>query len=387
MQGLRALGHTGPVTLIGAEEHLPYDRPPLSKHLLASDWSDAVIEGNQLLTAAEIDELKIDLRLGTAAVGLDTGTRIVTLDNGATVSYDILIIATGAAARPSPWKPQSGVLQLRTLDDARAIGARLSLGEPVVVVGGGFIGTEIAAAAVKAGCPVVVVDPVPEPMARLVGPEIASILVDLHLHNGAQTRFGVGVVGIEGEAGALTVVLDDGTRLAASTAVVGIGTIPSTDWLAGSGLTVDNGVVTDRFLRAVGVDDVYAIGDVARWPHPGRGHDIRAEHWTNASDQARFVATVITRGADEGYDSSDYVWSDQYDWKIHSVGWRDPAGTSIVIGDLVEDGRVAVIHADSLGIACGAVTVNWIRALNHARRVLASHGTADAMVDELRQRA
>ncbi len=386
-QGLRTLGHTGPITLIGAEKDLPYDRPPLSKHLLASDWSDAVIEGNLLITRAELDELAVDIRLGTAAVALDAATRTVTLDDGSSVPYDVLIIATGAAARPSPWNPPSGVLQLRTLDDSRAISARLALKEPVVVVGGGFIGTEIAAAALKAGCPVTVVDPVAEPMARLVGPEIADILVDLHLRNGAETRFGVGVVDIQGEAGALTVVLDDGTRLQASTAVVGIGSIPSTSWLVDSALTVDNGVLTDPFLRAIGADDVYAIGDVARWPHPGRGQDHRAEHWTNASDQARYVATAITGGDVQPYDSNDYVWSDQYDWKVHSVGWRDSAGGSVVIGDLLEDGRVAVIHADADGIACGAVTVNWVRALNQARRLLAGRGTAMALVEELRQRA
>lgn len=386
-QGLRTLGYAGPITLIGGEKELPYDRPPLSKHLLASDWSDEVIEGNRLMTPAELDELAIEVRLGTAAVALNPVTKAVTLSDGSSVAYDVLIIATGAAARPSPWNPPSGVLQLRTLDDSRAISARLALKEHVVIVGGGFIGTEIAAAALKAGCPVTVVDPVAEPMARLVGPEIASILVDLHLRNGAQTRFGVGVTDIQGEEGALTVVLDDGTRLEASTAVVGIGSIPSTSWLVGSGLTISNGVLTDPFLRAVGADDIYAIGDVAQWPHPGRGTDHRAEHWTNASDQARYVATAITGGEVQPYTSNDYVWSDQYDWKVHSVGWRDPAGSSTVIGDLLEDGRVAVIHADADGTASGAVTVNWVRALNQARRVLAGNGTATALVEELQQRA
>ncbi|PTT59459.1 NAD(P)/FAD-dependent oxidoreductase, partial [Arthrobacter sp. HMWF013] len=300
-QGLRTLGYAGPITLIGGEKELPYDRPPLSKHLLASDWSDEVIEGNRLMTPAELDELAIEVRLGTAAVALNPVTKAVTLSDGSSVAYDVLIIATGAAARPSPWNPSSGVLQLRTLDDSRAISARLALKEHVVIVGGGFIGTEIAAAALKAGCPVTVVDPVAEPMARLVGPEIASILVELHLRNGAQTRFGVGVTDIQGEEGALTVVLDDGTRLEASTAVVGIGSIPSTSWLVGSGLTINNGVLTDPFLRAVGADDIYAIGDVAQWPHPGRGTDHRAEHWTNASDQARYVATAITGGEVQPY--------------------------------------------------------------------------------------
>jgi 3-phenylpropionate/trans-cinnamate dioxygenase ferredoxin reductase subunit len=386
-QGLRSFGYTGPITVIGAEAELPYDRPPLSKDLLASDWSDSAVDGIRLVTAAELADLAVDLRLGVAATGLDTRVRSVALSDGSTIGYDVLVIATGATARPSPWRPVSGVLQLRTLADSRAIADRLARREPVVVVGGGFIGTEIAAAARAHGCPVTVVDPVAQPMARLVGPEIADVLVGLHRENGAETRFGVGVADIRGEAGALTVVLDDGTEIAASTAIVGIGSVPATDWLAGSGLTVDNGVITDGRLRAVGVDDVYAIGDVARWPHPGRGVGIRAEHWTNASDQARHVAAAIARGDEAAFDSSDYVWSDQYDWKVHTVGWRDPAGSSVVVGDLAETGRVAVIHSDADGTPCGAVTVNWVRALNQIRRSLAQGASADAIVESLRERA
>ena len=319
---------------------------------------------------------------------LDTEAKTVTLADGTTIDYDVLVIATGAVARPSPWRPASGVYQLRTLADSRAIAGRLALGGPVVIVGGGFIGTEIAAAARARGCEVTVIDPIAEPMTRLVGPEVAGSLVDLHQRNGAKTRFGVGVVGIEGEDGALTVTLDDGDTVSASTVVVGIGSIPSTTWLADSGLNIENGVLTDPFLRAEGAADVYALGDVARWPHPGRaGALTRAEHWTNASDQARYVAASIMLGVDDAYQPSDYVWSDQYDWKVNAVGWRDPDGSSIMIGDLVEDGRVAVVHADANGIAIGAVTVNWVKALNHLRRLLMTGGTAESIVEELRQRA
>ncbi|GAA2592445.1 FAD-dependent oxidoreductase [Winogradskya consettensis] len=384
-QGLRTLGHTGRVTLIGAESGLPYDRPPLSKALLTSDWTPSAIDEVRLVAATELEDLAIEYRSGTAAIGLDTAAKLVRLADGSEVGYDVLVIATGAAARPSPWDPGSGVHQLRTLDDARMIAGRLALKEPVVVVGGGFIGTEIAAAAVHYGCPVVVVDPVPEPMARLVGPEIAGSLVGLHLRNGVQTRFGAGVVGIEGRAGDLRVELSTGEHLEASTAVVGIGSVPATAWLAGSGLTLDNGVVTDEFLRAVGAADVYAIGDVARWPHAGRAQAVRAEHWTNAGDQARYVATAIARGTAAAYASSDYVWSDQYDWKVNAVGWRDPRGTSVVVGDLEESGRTAVVHLDAEGAACGVVTVNWVRALNQARRRLLAGEPGTVIVGALRQ--
>lgn len=386
-QGLRTLGHTGRITLIGAEDELPYDRPPLSKELLTSDWTDESVAAVRLITEAELDELDIDLRLGVAATGLDLAARTVAVADDTSVDYERLVIATGASARPSPWTPPSGVLQLRTLADSRAIAERLAKKEHVVVVGGGFIGTEIAAAAIGFGCPVTVVDPVAEPMTRLVGAEIAGALVDLHRSNGAETRFGIGVTDIRGEAGNLTVVLDDDSELTASTAIVGIGSVANTGWLDGSGLTIANGIVTDPYLRAIGAENVYAIGDVARWPHPGHGIDIRAEHWTNASDQARYVAAAITKGASAAFDSADYVWSDQYAWKVHSVGRRDPAGSSIVVGDLASDGRVAVIHADADGIACGAVTVNWVRALNQVRRLLAASRPAEAIVEELGLRA
>lgn len=386
-EGLRALGHTGTITLVGAESELPYDRPPLSKDLLRSDWSHGTVESFRLATQAGLDAAGIELRLGIAATGLNTTARLVTLADGSTVAYDILIIATGASARPSPWQPESGIYQLRTLDDSRSLAARLKRGGPVVVVGGGFIGTEIAAAAVSFGCDVTVVDPVLEPMARIVGPETGHSLVDLHRRNGTQTRFGVGVTDIQGRDGDLTVVLDDGSSLKTSLAVVGIGSIPSTQWLVGSGLTLDNGVMTDSRLRALGADDVYAIGDVAHWPHPGRGQHIRAEHWTNASDQARYVAAAITQGPQADYASTDFVWSDQYDWKIHTIGWRDPAGTSTTIGDLERDGKTAVIHTDTSGAACGAVTVNWVRGLNLVRRLLATGASVQTMTEDLEQLA
>ncbi|MFT4259362.1 NAD(P)/FAD-dependent oxidoreductase [Microbacterium sp.] len=386
-QGLRAVGFDGSITLIGAEEELPYDRPPLSKDLLKTGWSEDFAGSVRLATEEELRDLGVDVLLGNAATSLDTGAKTVRLTDGAEIAYDLLVIATGAAARPSPWRPESGVYQLRTLEDAKSIADRLERGGSLVVVGGGFIGTEIAAAACSRGCEVIVVDPIPEPMTRLVGPEVAGSLVELHRRNGAQTRFGVGVVDIEGAEGDLTITLADGETLHADAVVVGIGSVPHTDWLDGSSLTVDNGVVTDGFLRAVGVDDVYALGDVARWPHPGRGALVRAEHWTNAGDQARYLAEAIVNGTDSPYAPTDYVWSDQYDWKVHAVGWRDPEGTSIVLGSLDEDGRVAVVHADAEGNACGAVTVNWVRALNHLRRLLAAGGTAEEIVEQLRQRA
>lgn len=384
-ENLRMLGHTGPITLIGAEPELPYDRPPLSKDVLKSDWSDETVIANNLATLESLTEARITVMLGTPATSLNTGTQTVTLADGTTVNYDTLIIATGAAARPSPWQPESGVYQLRTLEDSRALATRLRSGEPLVVVGGGFIGTEIAAAAIGFGCDVTVVDPVPEPMTRIVGPEIAQILVQLHQANGAATRFGKGVTDITGREGALTVHLDDGTTIETAAAVVGIGSIANTAWLADSGLTIDNGIITDEYLRAVGAENIFAIGDVARWPHPGRNSLVRAEHWTNASDQARFVANLLINGPSAPYDSNDYVWSDQYDWKVHTIGFRAADGTSTIVGDLDTHGKTAAVHLSPTGEVTGVVTVNWVRGLNTARRQLAAQANAESITAELQQ--
>jgi len=391
VQSLRSNGFTGQVTLIGAEPHLPYDRPPLSKAGLAQEWSAGSIASILLAEAPEWDALDVDLRLGRPAAGIDPVARRVLLADGPPIDYDVLVLATGAMARPSPWQPRSGLHLLRTIDDAQAVCARLALGEPVVVIGGGLIGTEVAAAARSRGCPVTLIDPVPEPMARLVGPEIAGSLVRLHHRHGTTTRFGVGVASVQGEQGALRILLDDGTSVSAATAVIGIGAVPATDWLTGSGLDISDGVRCDEYLRALGATGVYAIGDVARWPHPGLRREVRSEHWTNAADQARYVGAAIAHGVTAHgatadvpvapYRPSDYVWSDQYDWKVQSVGWRDPHGAATVVGDLDTAGRAAVVHADADGRVCGAVTVNWPRALLQCRKMLAEPEPMTAVLE------
>jgi phthalate 3,4-dioxygenase ferredoxin reductase subunit len=366
---LRAEGYQGRVTLVGQEAELPYDRPPLSKQVLTGAWP---AERAGLLTAQAAADAGIELRLGAPARALDSQARLVRLVDGESLPYDDLVIATGASARPSPWRPPSGVYELRTLADCLALRKRFADGGTVVMIGGGFIGAEGAAAARAAGCEVTVVDPVPVPMERAVGPVVGTLLAGLHQRHGVRTRFGVGVQAVSGHAGDLTVGLSDASTLRAETVVVGIGAIPNDRWLHGSGLLIDDGVVCDAYLAAAGAEHVFAVGDVARWPHPELGALVRSEHWTNAADQARYVARNIARpGAREPFASSDYVWSDQYDWKVQLAGHRARAVTERVIGTPEADRpQVTVLYADAGGRLCAAVCLNWPKAFVQCRRLL-----------------
>jgi phthalate 3,4-dioxygenase ferredoxin reductase component len=368
-RALRAEGYTGHITLVGDEPELPYDRPPLSKQVLSGAWP---AERAGLLTTQAAANAEIELRLGVRARALDPEARQVQLADGDLLPYDDLVIATGASPRPSPWQPESGIYQLRTLADCLALKERFTGGAVVVMIGGGFIGAETAAAARSAGCEVTMVDPVPVPMERAAGPVVGALLADVHRRNGVRTRFGVGVQAVSGRAGDLTVTLNDGSELRAGTVVVGIGIVPNDQWLQGSGLAIEDGVICDAYLAAAGATHVFAVGDVARWPHPELGAQVRAEHWTNAADQARCAArNIALPGVREPYQPSDYVWSDQYDWKLQLGGRRARAVAEWVIdASDAQRPKVTVLHADATGRLCGAVCLNWPRAFVQCRRLL-----------------
>ena len=368
-RALRAEGYTGHITLVGEEPDLPYDRPPLSKQVLNGAWPT---ERAGLLTAQAAADAGIELRLGVAARSLDTEARRVHLADGEVLAYDDLVIATGASARPSPWQPESGVYTLRTLADCLTLKKCFAGGAAVAMIGGGFIGAEAAAAARSAGCDVTLIDAVALPMERAAGPMVAALLADVQRGHGVRTRFGVGVQSVTGRAGDLVVTLSDASVVRAEAVVVGIGALPNDRWLQGSGLTIEDGVVCDAYLAAAGATHVFAIGDVARWPHPGLDAQVRSEHWTNAADQARCVARTIARPeAREPYQPSDYIWSDQYDWKLQLAGQRSRAVAECVIGTAdAQRPRVTVLHEDAAGELCGAVCLNWPKAFVQCRRLL-----------------
>ncbi len=375
-QALRSEGFDGRVVLVGEESELPYDKPPLSKQFLAGEWD---VDRVRLMTQEDAERHGIELRLGARATRLDVAARRLLLEDGTALGYDSAVIATGASARPSPWRPRSGVQVVRTLADSRALPDHLRREGPVVVVGGGFIGAEVAATARGLGHEVTVVDPLPAPIGRVVGSEIGRHFSELHHRHGVATHFGVGVEAIDGEAGALRVRLTDGSDLPAGTAVVGIGAVPNDGWLADSGLPIENGVLCDEHSRALDAPDVFAVGDVARWFHPGRREYVRVEHWTNAVEQAVCAAHNIAHPDDlRSYRPVEYVWSDQYDWKAQIVG-RPMHGTRHeVVGRLEgDDPRAAVLYTDDSGPLLGAVTVNWPKALVQCRRAMSEGASFD----------
>ena len=373
---LRRLGFAGRLVLVGAEAHLPYDRPPLSKDFLAG-----ATEADALgLRRQPYDDLDLDLRLGVRATGLDREASVVATDAG-DIAYDGLAIATGAAARRLPDQPDlPGIHVLRTLDDATALRADLERASRVVVVGAGFIGAEAAATCRARGLAVTVLEALPSPMVRGLGPLLGDALGRLHRGHGVDLRTSVGVAGFEGADRVERVILDDGTALDADVVLVGVGAVPVTDWLEGSGLTIDNGVVCDVTLCAA--PGVVAAGDVARWPNPAAGGElVRLEHWTNATEQGvAAAARLLASDAEaEAFSSVPFVWSDQYDVKIQVIGHvRGDDDIEIVDGSLDEHRFVAVFGRE--GRLTGAVAFSRPRLLMQYRRLLVDGATfADAL--------
>ncbi|MEX1008237.1 MAG: FAD-dependent oxidoreductase [Acidimicrobiia bacterium] len=339
---LRREGFDGRLVFVGAELHLPYDRPPLSKQFLAGD-----VEPDQVvLRRASYDDLDLELRLGTRAVGLDLAARAVELDDGARVVFDGLVLATGSAPRTLPGTPDlDGLFVLRTLDDALAIRARLDSSPRVVVVGAGFIGSEVAATCRLRGLDVTVLEALPAPLVRGLGPVLGMVCGELHRDHGVDLRLGVGVAGFDGTGRVERVRLDDGSAIDADLVVVGVGVAPVTGWLEGSGLQIDNGVVCDETLLAA--PGVVAAGDITRWPNPLFGGELmRLEHWTNASEQGVAAARRLLYGdgaAPEPFAPVPFVWSDQYDRKIQTAGhFRGDDEMAVVHGSLDERRFVAV---------------------------------------------
>jgi 3-phenylpropionate/trans-cinnamate dioxygenase ferredoxin reductase subunit len=343
---LRRADYTGPLTIVSDEVHLPYDRPPLSKEVLRSEVDDVTLKPREFY-----DENNITLRLGSAATSLDTAAQTVTLDDGTVLGYDELVIATGLVPRRIPAFPDlEGIRVLRSFDESLALRRHATAARRAAVVGAGFIGCEVAASLRGLGVEVVLVEPQPAPLAAVLGAQIGELVARLHRAEGVDVRTEVGVAEVRGQGHVDTVVLSDGAEVSADLVVVGIGSRPATEWLDGSGIEVDNGVLCDAAGRT-NVPNVWALGDVASWRNP-MGHQVRVEHWSNVAEQARVVVPAMLGRETPSSVVVPYFWSDQYDVKIQCLG--EPHATDTV--HLVEDdGRKFLAYYERDGVVVGVV--------------------------------
>ena len=349
---LRKSGYTAPITLVSDEPHLPYDRPPLSKEMLQDAQKNL---DDVLLKPAEFyADNDIALNLGSPAQSVDTAARTLALFDGTVLDYDELVIATGLAPKRIPSFPDlAGIRVLRSYDEAMALREQAASARRAVVIGAGFIGCEVAASLRKLGVDVVLVEPQPAPLATVLGQKIGELIARLHRSEGVDVRTGVGVAGVRADdAGerVTAVELTDGTVIDADLVVVGIGSRPATDWLVGSGVALDNGVLCDEVGRTSD-PHVWALGDVASW-RDATGHQRRVEHWSNVADQARILVAAALGQDPPSLTVVPYFWSDQYDVKIQCLG--EPEATDVV--HLAEDdGRKFLAYYERDGVLVGVV--------------------------------
>jgi NADPH-dependent 2,4-dienoyl-CoA reductase/sulfur reductase-like enzyme len=354
---------------------MPYDRPPLSKQVLAGKWAPEQTTLDTIGT--DLADLDIDWRLATRAAGLDLAERAVELSDEERVPFDGLVIATGASVRTLPGQPDLvGMHMLRTLDDCAALKADLDRSpQRVVVVGAGFIGAEVAATAREAGLDVTMLEALPAPLQRGLGDQMGMVMAEVHREHGIDLRLSTGVESFDGDgAGHVTgVTLTDGTSVAADVVVVGVGVAPNTSWLEGSGLELDNGVVCDAACLAA--PGVVAAGDVARWPNARFDEVMRVEHWDNAQDQGAHAARTLL-GAREPYMPVPWFWSDQYDRKIQLAG-RAAAGDEVhVVDGSVDERKFAALYGRN-GRVVGVLGFNRPAVVMRYRKLIADGASWD----------
>ena len=354
-QALRAADFGGRVVLIGEEAHVPYERPPLSKELIVTD---AGLEKVRLHETDWYAGQNIELITGNAATAIDPDAHTVTLADGKSVAFAKCLLTTGARVRELPVEGATldGVFYLRTLDDSEAIRAGLGEGARVAVIGGGFIGLEMAGSACKLGCNVTVLEAAERLMGRSVAPEIGEWFAAMHRDRGVDLRLSVGIDRIVGDGKVAGVALSDGGTVDADIVVIGIGIVPNVELAESAGLEIDNGIVVDSHGRT-SHPDIYAAGDVANQPNAFTGRRMRLESYQNAQDQAQAVARNML-GGDEVYEDSLWVWSDQHDINLQMTGapeawdelvWRgDVAGGSFMVFYL-QDGRIVAVNAINNG--------------------------------------
>ena len=339
---LRNDGFDGRITVFG-EETETYDRPPLSKQLLAGKWD---VDRVALYRPERMAELDLDLRLGVRVTALDLRDRSIQLDGDANVRFDALLVATGSSPRMLPGTPVlDGLYTLRTLQDSLAIRREFERNPRVVVVGAGFIGAEVAATARELGLEVTMIEALPVPLGRVLGDEMGALCGAIHRDHGVDVRLGVGVDGFDGHRRVERMRLTDGSAVDADVVIVGVGVVPNTAWLEGSGLTVDNGVVCDATCLAA--PGVTAAGDVARWPNHRFDEVARVEHWDHAIEMGAHAARRLLQSDGEAapFTPVPFFWSDQYDRKIQLAGRPRPDDDVHVATGSLAERRFAALYA------------------------------------------
>ena len=345
-EALRNGGHDGELLVVDPSPELPPDRPPLSKQVLAGDWEpDRAVHR----AAERLPELGVDLRLGTAATALDAAEVRVTLLDGSTVGAEGIVLAMGAAPRHLPDEPAHGVHVLRTMEDCLALRADLDAGpKRVAVIGAGFIGAEVAATCRGRGLDVTMIEAAAVPLGRVLPGEIGGFIADLHRDEGVDVRLGVGVDGLQaGADGRVAAVrMADGGVVEADVVVVGIGVVPSTGWLEGSGLTLDDGVRCDETCLAA--PGIVAAGDAASWRNPRFDEVMRVEQWENAIEQGehaakRLLAELGPAASPGAFAPIPWFWSDQYDRKLQMAGRPSGEDELVLVEGSVEERRFVAL--------------------------------------------
>ena len=378
IERLRGDSFAGSITMVGAEAHLPYDRPPLTKQVLRGERDLPALRD-------EYDTLGVETALGRTAAALDIGSKTITLSDGTRLGYTSLVLATGARPRLLPaLAPRPGLHVLRTFDDALALREAVRARGAITIVGGGFIGCEVAASARMMGARATIVEALPAPLIRVAGKAASDEIVALHEGHGVEIISGLAVADVLGETRVSGLRLADGREVPAEDVLLALGVVPDLDWLTGSGVQLEDGVVCDAGGRT-SAPDVYAVGDVARWWHPLADGHRRVEHWTSAVDQAAVVAANIVSAPGEPVSELvevPYFWSDQYDVKIQALGFIDAEADT----DVLHTGERTVVVYSRDGLVTGVLGFSAARAVMRTRALIAERARLGKVVDLLTTR-
>ncbi len=369
---LRDEGFSGGIVVIGEEPYPPYERPPLSKEVLLGKEP---AESSYLWPEGSFDELGIELRTGVEATAIDRAAKTVALSDGGSIAYDKLLIATGGRVRKLPVEGAEldGVHYLRGIDDSAAIRADLGEGARLVVVGGGWIGLEVAAAARMLGAGVAVVEALDMLCARALTPDMAAYLLDLHRDRGIDVRLGTAIEALTGEGRVTGARLSGGETLPATAVVIGIGIVPNVELAEAAGLDVDNGIRVDALCRTSD-PDIFAAGDVTNHPNDLLGRNIRLESWENAQNQGIAAAKAML-GGETAYCEIPWFWSDQYDVNIQLVGLPTDVEETVTRGERA-DGSFVEFYMKG-GRIDGAAAIDNPRDIRFAKRLMQARKTVD----------